>query len=266
VQQLHLTKPDTAVSVQTISEISKLKTLLIYIYPSLRNQIESSLAYCQGGRELVAISNLIKAFTIVDLPQGVIHCLHHVVRQHEYLSNLDPTALRKAAEIEYSRLGMLPDQLENLNRLSSGHDQYILKVLGTYASTLLIHALHPVASISMAQGEQLETRYLGAVLESAITSTRLLLPAFVEQSGVYILIARLYHQDIHFAVEYIQKTPTSSSHFEGSLKLVQPVADRYGITPESTALLKDPRRSDQHGYVSDPAVLQYFYSQLLHMR
>jgi hypothetical protein len=254
------------VSVQTNSEISKLKTLLTYIYPSLRNQIESSLAYCHGERELVALSNLIKAFTIAGVPEGVIHCLHHVVRQCEYLSKLDPTSLRKAAEIEIPRLGMIPDQLENLNRLSSGHDQYILKVLGTYASTLLTYALHPLPSIPMPQGEQLDTRYLGAVLESAITSTRLLLPAFVEQSGIYILIARLYHQDIHFAVEYIQKTPPSSDHFERSLKLVQPVADRYGITPQSPTLLEDPRRSDHHGYVSDPAVLQYFYSQLLHLR
>jgi hypothetical protein len=254
------------VIVQTNSEISKLKTLLIYIYPSLRNQIESSLAYCQGERELVAISNLIKTFTIVGLPQAVIHCLHHVVRQYEYLSKLDPASLRKAAEIEAPRLGMIVDQLENLNRLSSGHDQYILKVLGTYSSTLLTYALHPLPSIPITQGEQLDTRYLGAVLESAITSTRLLLPAFVEQSGVYILIARLYHQDIHFAVEYIQKTPPSSDHFEGSLKLVQPVANRYGITPQSPPLLEDPRGSDHHGYVSDPAVLQYFYTQLLHLR
>lgn len=251
---------------QTESPIAHLKTLLTYIYPSLRSQIESALAYSQGERELVAVSNLIKTFTIVGLPQAVIHCLHHVVSQYGYLSALDTKSIRKASEIERTRLRLLSSQLDNLTRLSAGHEQYSLKVLGSYASTLILYALHPNQTIELPDNEILETRYLGAVLESAITSTRLLLPAFVEQSGVYALIARLYYQDIHFSVEYIDKIVHTADGLRYALPLVQTVADRYGITAQSPPLLDDPRQADSHGYISNPAVLQYFYSRLLHQK
>jgi len=263
---LHVFWTQKIVSAQTESSIVNLKTLLTYIYPSLRSQIESGLTYSQGERELVAVSNLIKTFAIVGLPQGVIHCLHHIVTHCRQLSALETTCIRQASEIERARLSVLPTQLDNLTRLSTGHEQYILKVLGSHASTLILYALHPQKYIDLPNNEQLETRYLGAVLESAITSTRLLLPSFVEQSGVYILISRLYYQDIHFAVEYIDKMPRTSDRLGCALELVQPVADRYGITPQSPPLLEDPRQANAYGYINDPSVFQYFYSQLLHLK
>ena len=252
-------------STQKGSAISQLEILLTYIYPSLRAQIKSALAYSHGPRELVAVSNLIKTFAISGIPQGIIHCLHHLVSQYGYLCNLDTSYIRKASEIEKTRLNILPSQLANLAALSTGHEQYILKVLGSYASTLVLYALHPQQSIDLPNGDQLETRYLGAALESAVTPTRLLLPAFVEQSGIYALIARLYYQDIHFTVEYIDKLPGSANYLRYARQLVQPVADRYGINHQSPALLEDPRQGNIiHGYISDPAVLQFFYSRLLH--
>jgi hypothetical protein len=254
------------VNAQPKSNILKLKTLLTYIYPSLRGQIEGALVYCQGDRELVGISNLVKTFTIAGLPQGVIHCLHYIISNYGYLSGLDIELLRKASDIERKRLSLLPSQLDNLTRLSSGHDQYSLKVLGSYGSTLILYALHPSQIIELEDEEPLETRYLGAVLESAITSTRLLLPTFVENSGVYALISRLYYQDIHFAIEYIDKMSRKADGLGYALELVKPVADRYGITAQSPPLLEDPRCAHSHGYVNDPAVLQYYYFKLLHHR
>lgn len=244
------------------SRVKALRDLLNYIYPSLRAQIESSLSYTKGSRELVAVSSLIKTFAIAGQPQGVIHCLHYIVREFLHLVALDISCLRRAVGIEAQRISMLPAQLETLTRMSSGHDQYVLKLLGTYSATLVSYALHPEPTIPLADGEQLGTSYLGRVLESAITSTRLLLPAFVEQSGVYALIARLYHEDIHFAVEFMEKTAQSHNYVGNALQLVQTIADRYGITSTSPPPMHDPRVEGVHGYLRDPDTMFYVYTQI----
>jgi hypothetical protein len=60
--------------------------------------------------------------------------------------------------------------------------------------------------------------------------------------------------------------PRTSDRLGCALELVQPVADRYGITPQSPPLLEDPRQANAYGYINDPSVFQYFYSQLLHLK
>ena len=239
--------------------IASLRNLLTYIYPSLRSRIDSSLAYSEGERQLVAISSLIKTFAIAGQPQGVIQCLHYLLKDYQELISLNPEYLRRAMEVEIQRISALPSQIKTLHQLTSGHEQYVLKLLGTYAATLVNYALRPEAKIRLPNGEGLQTSYLGNILESAITSTRLLLPDFVEQSGVYVLVSRLCHEDIHFAVEFIDKAAHTDVFASHSHQLLLPVTERYGISHSSSPIAEDPRASGVSGYLRDPNALQYVY-------